>query len=350
MPLNLFSGCGFDFKKVFFDKLTEKQQIQYNRFVREFDEELRNMRMRYRSYSLGPGMIKIYNPRCHGLSGLSFAIEEDPDEETKLRFLRSDHYDVAKAKVRLLKTIRWREDRQVAGILKNRPPYYDRYLAQKIRRIVGYDREQRPIIAERFGETLARNNLDVMSLEEWLECIIYETELLIMEFRGLSKKHGRPIGESVTILDLKGATLYGAYKNLSYFKTLDKELKNHYPELAGPIVIVNASYIATSFYNNIVKKFIAEETAAKVEMFTGVPTERLLRLADPDQLPVEYGKLRFADWTHLFTERFYILRRKQRQSQPVSTQRRLEKVSAVNTTIKSAKAILCVLHARMVAY
>ena len=219
-----------------------------------------------------------------------FIAEEDPDEETKLRFLRSDHYDVAKAKVRLLKTLQWREERQVASILKNRPPYYDRYLAEKIRRIVGYDKEHRPIIAERFGETLAVNNLEVMTLEEWLECIIYETEMLILEFRDLSRKYGRPIGQSVTILDLKGASLYGASKNLSYFKALDKELKNHYPELAGPIVIINASYIATSFYNNVVKRFIAEETAEKVEMHTGIPEERLLRLADPDQLPVEYGK------------------------------------------------------------
>ena len=58
MPLNLYAGCGFDFKQTFFDKLTEKQQQQYTRFVKEFDVELREMRMRNKTYSLGPGRLR----------------------------------------------------------------------------------------------------------------------------------------------------------------------------------------------------------------------------------------------------------------------------------------------------
>lgn len=55
MPLNLYTGLGFDFQNVFYAKLSPKEQRAYTKFVIEFDRELDDIREAAGLKDLSPG-------------------------------------------------------------------------------------------------------------------------------------------------------------------------------------------------------------------------------------------------------------------------------------------------------
>ena len=110
-------------------------------------------------------------------------------------------------------------------------------------------------MAERFGETLAGPNLKIMKLEEWVNCIIYDTEQLMEVLRETSEKEGKPIHQVVNIYDMENFSLWKALGNLKFLRKLDATLSPNYPELVDRIIVVNAPKIVSWAYNKFLKKF-----------------------------------------------------------------------------------------------
>ena len=107
-----------------------------------------------------------------------------------------------------------------------------------------------------------------------------------------SKKCGVPVDKYDFIGDLAGFSFSCSADFLSHgvplLKKLAHEIEKCYPECAGPIILINAPYIVYGMYK-AVKVFLDPVTAAKIEIHSDTPTERLLEIMPADALPKELG-------------------------------------------------------------
>jgi len=218
-------------------------------------------------------------------------LEQDvPDNPTRLRFLQAEDYKVDFAVKRLIECLSWRVEYGVVKLLsEGPPPVYEQYQTQRIIRQIGVDKEGHPIMAERFGETMSMKNLQVMPIEDWIKCIVYDTELLCKTLRETSKEHGKPIHKVLNIYDLKGISLIESTRNVSFLKQIDRTLSANYPELVSVILVVNAPSFVSGLYNNVVKHFLDPVTVAKIRIHSSASPGLFEEFADIRQLPEEYG-------------------------------------------------------------
>ena len=269
MGINLFEGLGFDFEKEAFSKLKDSEKERFREFLAAFEN--------------------IFSEACAESPEL---LKDVPDDFTKLRFLEADNFKVELASKRLLECLQWRLEYQVSNMLEEGPPAkFETYRNERILRHVGYDKLDQPIMAERFGETMSAKNTNIMSIEEWIRCIVYDTELLCRILNETSKKCGRPIQRVLNIYDAKGISVTESVRNVSFLKQIDRALSSNYPELVSAILVINAPSFISGLYNNIVKRFLDPVTVAKVRIHSNIPDGLLAEFADVQQLPEEYGGL-----------------------------------------------------------
>ena len=99
-----------------------------------------------------------------------------------------------------------------------------------------------------------------------------------------------PSDASESMGDLEGAA--GILRHLGtvipLLKFLTTEVEAHFPEIVGHIILFNAPRIVSSIFP-MIKAFMDPITAAKVEIYSGVPTERLLAILPSSAIPTEYG-------------------------------------------------------------
>ena len=218
---------------------------------------------------------------------------------TLRRFLDSDRsrkkgFNVKKSIERLKYTLEWREKYDVDKLRSRLPKTLKYYDAMRVRQFFGADYQHRPVQIERLGEFFAKYNAScrVLSEEEWKECYAWDIEGIFEQMRHSSKKCGVPVTKYVFIGDLSGFSFSCSADFLSHgvplLKKLAHEIEKCYPECAGPIILINAPYIVYGMYK-AVKVFLDPVTAAKIEIHSGIPTERLLEIMPPDALPEELG-------------------------------------------------------------
>ena len=218
---------------------------------------------------------------------------------TLIRFLEADRhrkrgFNVKKSIERLKYTLDWREKYDVDKLRSRIPQSLKYYEAMRVRQFFGVDKLNRPVQIERLGEFFAKYNAScrVLSEEEWKECYAWDIEGIFEEMRKSSKKCGLPVTKYVFIGDLSGFSFSCSADFLSHgvplLKKLAHEIEKCYPECAGPIILINAPYIVYGMYK-AVKVFLDPVTAAKIEIHSDTPTERLLEIIPPDALPKELG-------------------------------------------------------------
>jgi len=212
-----------------------------------------------------------------------------PDDFNILRFLKADQYDVDQAVRRLLKTLAWRKEKgleQIAGI---EPADWDTYRKKRVRVLVGYDKHGRPLMVERIGQFFGSGDAPrALSVQQWLQCYIYDMSLLFAEFRQCSIRANREVSDIMYIGDLKGVRLIQSFRYLYLIKALTSEVEVHYPEIAGPIVLVNAPKFMTRLWG-AAQRIIDPNILAKVQIYPNIPTEKLLEKIDKSMLPQELG-------------------------------------------------------------
>mmetsp|Transcript_24129 Transcript_24129/g.39267 ORF Transcript_24129/g.39267 Transcript_24129/m.39267 type:complete len:81 (-) Transcript_24129:248-490(-) len=67
-----------------------------------------------------------------------------------------------------------------------------------------------------------------------------------------------------------------------------EKVESHYPEIVDHITLFNVPTIASAAYK-VVRGFLDPVTADKIELFSGVPSERFKELMGEDVIPAEYG-------------------------------------------------------------
>lgn len=215
------------------------------------------------------------------------------DRADLLRFLRARKLNVSKAADFLQADLDWRRENGVDArrdedaevVLGCDPAQLQAVLPHCLK---GTDKSGRPIIFKHFGaqcelrKLLAHTTLDKLQDYNW-----YINEQYSRRLRELGAD------KWVVIIDAKG--WYPALADVFAFKVL-KSMANtdsdHYPERLGSITVINAP-MSISIVWKVVRAWLDEDTRVKVDIISSGDQkrarERLLSIADPSELPLQYG-------------------------------------------------------------
>jgi len=158
----------------------------------------------------------------------------------------------------------------------------------------GTDKLGRPIYIERPGLIDMPRLLQVTTPERILEYIYSGTEMQIRtRLPACSLARGEVVDKSLNIIDLSGL----GFRVVSHstarrvLRDVVVMLQNHYPEMSGRVIIVNAPKVFSIAWS-FVKPLLDEKTISKISIFGSdreAYANALLELVDADQLPALFG-------------------------------------------------------------
>ena len=111
-----------------------------------------------------------------------------------------------------------------------------------------------------------------------------------MIFPECSKIANKRIDRSVSIIDLKGVSLFKIFtgKFKKFLKIGIGITQDYYPEIMGKMYIINAGYIFAGIWA-VVSLWIDPVSKKKISIIKGSGKTELLEIIDADKLPVELG-------------------------------------------------------------
>lgn len=149
--------------------------------------------------------------------------------------------------------------------------------------------EGQPLYIECIG------NLNVEALnaattrERLLQHLVHEYEISFTKrLPACSKAVGHPVETFCTILDLGGVSLSNFYHVKDYVSAAASIGQLRYPETMGKFYIINASWAFSAIWA-IIKPWLDEATAAKVEIVGKRYKEVLLKEIPKENLPKAFG-------------------------------------------------------------
>ncbi|TPX65758.1 hypothetical protein SpCBS45565_g04929 [Spizellomyces sp. 'palustris'] len=215
---------------------------------------------------------------------------EKHDDHCLLRFLRARKFQIPAAKKMWTDYQNWRKEFGTDDILHNFdfPEYpvvkkfYPRFYHKT-------DKLGRPIYIEQLGGVDVKQLFAVTNIDRMLKNHVYEYEKLVhYRLPACSKKSGRYLEQSCTILDLKGVyiTQFPSVANL--VKQVSTIAQNYYPEMLGKMYIINAPMLFTGVWS-VVKGFLDEVTVSKINILGSSYKSKLLETIDESSLPKFFG-------------------------------------------------------------
>lgn len=109
-------------------------------------------------------------------------------------------------------------------------------------------------------------------------------------FTECSKEHSKCIDTTVTILDLKGVSLFSLLGGkVKHFLNLTAGITSkNYPETLGQMYILNAGYVFSTFWN-VFKHTLDPVTIKKIHILSGDGKKELGQIIDIQKLPSFLG-------------------------------------------------------------
>jgi hypothetical protein len=214
-----------------------------------------------------------------------------PDAYTLLRFSRARGADTPAAVAMLAATLKWRASSRIDSLLE-RFAFPEHELVQSAW-AHGYhktDRRGRPVYIDRIGCADLDTLFKVTTPERIAEEHLYEWELLLRErFPACSRAAGRPVRQTMTVVDLAGLSLARFNTARPVVLALTRLDQEYYPEFLGDLILVNAPWVFTAIWA-VVSPLLGARTQRKVQVFgdSGY-TPRLLEYIDAASLPAFLG-------------------------------------------------------------
>ncbi|KAH9301993.1 hypothetical protein KI387_013576 [Taxus chinensis] len=213
------------------------------------------------------------------------------NEHDLLRFLKARSFDVGKAKAMYEAMLEWRKETGADTIIETFQ-FPERKLTKELYPHFHHktDKLGRPVYIERLGQLQVEELLKITTFDRMLLYHIKEWEILIdWKFPACSKKAGRTINQSLTILDLKGVTLKHMSKHVRHFvQRISKVDQDNYPEYLGKMVIINAPTTFKAIWS-VIKSWLDKRTQKKIEVHGSNYAHRLYELVDHKNLPEFLG-------------------------------------------------------------
>lgn len=219
------------------------------------------------------------------------SLRQNDSDQDLLRFLRARSFDVSKASAMYEAMLKWRKDIG-ADTIKELFRFPERKAAKEMYPHFHHktDRLGRPVYVERYGQLHLEDLLKITTLDRLLLYHVKEWEILIdWKFPACSKAAGRPISQSLTILDLKGVTMKHINKQVRQFiQKITRIDQDYYPEHLGRMLIINAPSSFKTMWQ-LVKPWLDKQTQKKIEVHGSNFTSKLLELVDRENLPEFLG-------------------------------------------------------------
>eukprot|EP00250_Pteridium_aquilinum_P009496 c18704_g1_i1 orf=502-1479(-) len=208
-----------------------------------------------------------------------------------LRFLRARSFDVTKSRAMYEAMVEWRQEIG-ADTIKETFKFPERKATKELYPHFHHktDKRGRPIYIERYGQLQLEDLLKVTTLDRLLLYHIKEWEVLIdWKFPSCSRVAGRPITQSLTILDLKGVTMKHLSKQVRQFiQKIARIDQDYYPEHLGRMLIINAPTSFKAMWQ-LIKPWLDKSTQKKIEVHGSNYSVKLLELVDSENLPEFLG-------------------------------------------------------------
>ena len=214
-----------------------------------------------------------------------------PDDMTCLRFLQADKYYAKKALRRLQDNQVWLKETNIAQLLSNPPSKLETYRKLRARAYMGRTKDNMPIFVERLGDFMcAISSPAGKSLQDkdFVECFLYELGELLAQIRQSYTLDKNSTWRATWIMDCKNISFYRAMKATHTLKLLDALTEPNFPEIAGPIYLINVPSIVSGVWK-IIKAFLDPSIVAKIQIHSQVPTELMLERIEKSVLFEEYG-------------------------------------------------------------
>ena len=129
----------------------------------------------------------------------------------------------------------------------------------------------------------------VTTIERLLQYLVLEYEISITKrLPACSAAIGHPVETFCTILDLGGVSLSNFYHVKDYISAAASIGQLRYPDTMGKFFIINASWAFSAIWA-MIRPWLDEVTASKVEIVGGGYKEVLLKQIPKENLPKEFG-------------------------------------------------------------
>ncbi|KAI9788099.1 MAG: cytosolic factor, phosphatidylinositol/phosphatidylcholine transfer protein [Peltula sp. TS41687] len=212
------------------------------------------------------------------------------DTLTLLRFLRARKFNVELAKQMFIDCEKWRKEFGVDYLVRNfsynEKPKVSEYYVQYYHKT---DKDGRPVYIEQLGKIDLNAMYKITTAERLLQSLVVEYEKFAdPRLPACSRKAGKLLETSCTIIDLKGVGLGNASSVIGYIRQASAISQNHYPERLGKLYLINAPWgFATVF--SVVKGFLDPVTVQKIRVLGSGYQSELLQQIPKENLPKLFG-------------------------------------------------------------
>ncbi|TIC55702.1 WD40 repeat-like protein [Wallemia mellicola] len=214
------------------------------------------------------------------------------DDNELVRFLQARKWDIDASEKMFRNYLQWRKDFNIDELsesfelTKDEKAALDQYYPQFFHKT---DKLGRPLYYQQFNKLDASALFEKITPERFTLNQVISNERLVKDtFRACSKARGLHVSQTVNIMDVKGIAYYQFWKIRGRFQSIIQILQDNYPELSGPIVIINAPTGFSTIWK-VVKAMMDQATASKVSIHGSGYKEALKELSFDENLPTEFG-------------------------------------------------------------
>ncbi|KAM7312148.1 SEC14-like protein 3 [Ixodes scapularis] len=216
--------------------------------------------------------------------------KEEFTDHFLLRWLRAREFDVNKAEHMLRENQEWRRRNNMDSILETYqwPEVLKRYFPGGM---CNHDRGGRTVWIMRFGNCDYKGMLECVSKEELHKACYYQLEQVALDMKTQCEKLGKNLETVTVVVDYENFSLKQVYsfQVIEFLREMMGQYDANYPETLERCVFINTPSFFPFFWK-LVRNFIAEKTATKIEVFAHEGWKpALLKYIDPSQLPVHWG-------------------------------------------------------------
>lgn len=208
-----------------------------------------------------------------------------------LRFCRARKFNLKKIKIMLDNYFKWAEEVDLKNIGKLDLNKYSDLRENTLNGYLMTDKQGRPVYVDQVRGLKAKKMFDTYTDEELVQYWIQSYErLLNVIFVECSKNKGKRVDRTVTILDLKGVSLFSLFtgKIKAFIKLGTEIAQNYYPEVMGKMYIINTGYFFKGLWA-MVKVWIDPVTLKKISIHSGSGKDTLRKEIGEENLHVTLG-------------------------------------------------------------
>ncbi|KAI1789591.1 CRAL/TRIO domain-containing protein [Ganoderma leucocontextum] len=218
------------------------------------------------------------------------------DDETLLRFLRARNFSLKQTLIMWKNCQEWRhtvEGRGIDELYREIDPfdYPERDIVFESWPLYFHklDKEGHPINLHHFGGIDLSKLEGKMSLEHFWQTVLVNCEALPREvLPAATQAAGKPILGTCVVVDLSGFGVSQFWQMKDFARRSFQVSQDYFPETVARLAIVNAPRGFATIWN-VMKPWIAKETAQKVTIMGADYQHKLLEIIDPESLPAYLG-------------------------------------------------------------